>query len=65
MFSAVYLVCFAGSTCQYYVDSFAYESKEVCEQGALDNISRNLNELLVTGQELPDVDFQCIGWDKA
>lgn len=65
MFSAVYLVCFVGSTCQFYIDSFSYESKEVCEQGALNNISRNLDEILAAGQEPPIVEYQCIGWDKA
>lgn len=65
MFSAIYLVCFAGQPCEFFVDSFAYDSKEECVISVEDNIVRNTQEILAAGGSVPTVDYQCISWSKA
>lgn len=65
MFSAVYLVCMAGSSCMFFVDNNPYPSEEVCIVEAENNILRNTNRVL--SGEIPPftAEFQCIPWDKA
>ncbi len=65
MFSAVYLVCFMGEPCKFFVDDFNYSSLLECEEGAEENIARNNKLILDMGQNLPKVEYQCLNWEKA
>lgn len=65
MFSAVYLVCFASQPCMFFVDTQPYVSEEVCMTSAEEVISNNLNALILAGAVIPEVQFQCLNWEKA
>ncbi len=65
MFSAVYLVCFVGSNCMFFVDQPTYPSLEVCQEQAEANIERQKAKIL-TGENKPfSAEYQCISWKKA
>ena len=65
MFSAIYLVCFIGEPCKTFADPAIYPSYEVCVQEAEANIMKNMINIEARGIPLPDVEYQCLTWDKA
>lgn len=65
MFSAIYLVCFMGEPCKTIADPAIYPSYEVCVKVAEVNIMKNMINIEAQGLSLPDVDYQCLTWDKA
>lgn len=65
MFSAIYLVCFIGQPCVTFVDSPTYTTVEECLKGAKDNVERNTVAIRDSGGTVPDVEYQCVSWNKA
>lgn len=65
MFSAIYLVCFMGEPCKTFADLSIYSSYEVCVKEAEVNIMKNMINIEAQGLPLPDVNYQCLTWDKA
>lgn len=65
MFSAIYLVCMTGQPCMFFVDTVPYPTEEACEQGAIDNITKNMNRALAGEIPMFTVEHQCIGWEQA
>lgn len=65
MFSAIYLVCFMGEPCKTFADPAIYPSYEVCVKEAEVNIMKNMIIIEAQGLSLPDVDYQCLSWNKA
>lgn len=65
MFSAIYLVYFIGEPCKTFADPAIYPSYEVCIEEAEANIMKNMTNIEARGLPLPDVEYQCLTWDKA